>query len=139
MANNTVLGYKRGILCESADNKVINNICRSEPKTAKFISGSRPRADILVNGTAARGARIAANLLVNDLLLKLNGAASADSGNRSGDPQFVDEARGDVRLKPGSPCRAAGIDPGVPLTDARGRPLAPPFSIGAYPLPPDAS
>lgn len=50
------------------------------------------------------------------------------------DPQFVDEANGDYRLRPDSPCLDAGVATGPPHADIGGnpRPAGPLRHIGAY-------
>jgi len=133
VANNTVVGYKRGIRCESENNSFFNNICRSVPKSSTYINGARPQADILFSGSgAARGNRTFTNLLVNNLFVKQNGAASQDVGNLAGNPRFRNEAKKDFRLKPGSPYAGAGTYPGFDLTDENGVPLKQPYPLGAY-------
>lgn len=69
------------------------------------------------------------------LLLLLAGSAQAQDpqGNVYGDPQFVDPANGDFRLKPGSPAIGAGIPIADITTDADGKPRSSTRpTIGAY-------
>ena len=59
-------------------------------------------------------------------------------GNIDAEPLFVRPAAGDLHLRPGSPCRDAGVDTGALLaTDLDGNPRiqgkAP--DMGAYELP----
>ena len=129
IVNNTIVGYKRGVTCESGGNAILNNVCKSAPKSAKYINGGRPQADILINGQgAASGNRTATNLLANGLLVKMNGGSSMDAGNRTGKPDFVNEAARDYRLRVGSP--GAGTHPGVEITDRASRNAARPYGIG---------
>jgi hypothetical protein len=132
IANNTVVGYKRGITCESARNTIINNICKSARKNPVYINSGRPQADILIAGQgAALGNRTMTNLVVNNLLIKQDGGASVDTANKSGDPFFLDEARHDLRLKPGSPWLGAGTNPGFDLVALIGVPARRQYLIGA--------
>ncbi|MGH9363518.1 MAG: right-handed parallel beta-helix repeat-containing protein, partial [Thermoanaerobaculia bacterium] len=56
------------------------------------------------------------------------------AGNIALDPQFVDPAQADYRLKPGSPALEAGTAEGAPATDLEGnpRPCGSGIDLGAY-------
>jgi hypothetical protein len=60
------------------------------------------------------------------------GLGGVISGTISADPGFVDAGARNYRLRTGSPCLQAGIDPGFVPTSFDGNPMGKPYDIGAY-------
>lgn len=72
IANNVVIGYKRGIAVETDDNRILNNLLQSAPKLPLYVNDSRPQADLLIWG--GTGQKVAGNRCLNDLVVVANGA-----------------------------------------------------------------
>ncbi len=73
IANNVVIGYKRGIAVETDDNRILNNLLQSAPKLPLYVNGSRPQADLLIWG--GTGQKLAGNRCLNDLVVVAAGAS----------------------------------------------------------------
>ncbi len=72
IANNVVIGYKRGIAVETGENRILNNLLQSAPKLPLYVNGSRPQADLLIWG--GTGQKVSGNRCLNDLVVVANGA-----------------------------------------------------------------
>jgi hypothetical protein len=125
--NNTIVGngnpgtlWSGGVRFESSkvDNLVVKN---------NILSGNIGAPLLTIDGKRPPNA-----IIMNNLLFGEGNTDQPGVSNVTGDPLFIDAAKGDLRLKKGSPAVNAGTSDNFPIRDYSGRLRDARPDIGAF-------